>query len=168
MNGTEIIEEPVDMERGEPALSGWLLLFVVWLGLVGPLYSLALNGYFVMQWQRIYPEAGAYYGSWHFWWFIAAREAFRIGAALAMTIRRSADAVWFAILVLWFTGPCLATATWLLSGPVIMPSALVRSSAIAAAATLFLLRSRQVRAVYAMQPKLRMLGLAIGPDQTAA
>lgn len=150
MNTNEIVEPSVGVEAGKRELSGWLLLFVVWLGVIGPVYSLLLNGFFVIRWQSMYPEAASYYTSWHFWWFIAAREAGRISAAMLMTIRRSADAVWSAILLLWFTGPGLVTGAWLLSDPVIMPSALVRSSAIAAAATLYLLRSAQVRTVYAM------------------
>jgi hypothetical protein len=153
MNGHEIVDAPAPDKR---ELSGWLLLFVLWLGVIGPIYSLALNGFFAMRWQAMYPQGAGYYGSWHFWWFIAAREASRMMAAVMMLTKRSADAVWFAILILWLTGPALVTGTWLLSGQVIMPSALVRSGAIAAAATLYLLRSAQVRRVYAMKARARV------------
>ena len=156
--------KPVGCEAEKRQLSGWLLLFVVWLGAIGPIYSLLLNGFFVMRWQSMYPEAASYYHSWHFWWFIAARVASRIAAALVMVTRRTADAVWFAILTLWFTGPGLVTATWLLSGPVIIPSALARSGAIAVAAILYLLRSGQVRTVYAMQAPKRTIAPVTGGD----
>lgn len=69
-------------------------------------------------------------------------------AATVMVARRSADAVWFAVFVMWLSGPVLVTGTWLLSETVIMPSALVRSTAIAAASTIYLLRSERVRAIY--------------------
>ena len=147
----ENAEERVSTVGGKRELRGWLLLFVAWLGVIGPIYSVALNGFFAMRWSSMYPGAGSYYASWHFWWFVAAREASRVVAALVMTARRSADAVWFAILILWSSGPALVTGTWLLSSTIIMPGALVRSSAVAAAATLYLLRSRQVRRVYRIQ-----------------
>lgn len=129
-------------------IGGWLLLFILWLGVIGPLYSLGLNGFFVMRWRAMYPEAAGYYVSWNFWCFIAAREGSRMLAATVMVARRSADAVWFAVFVMWLSGPVLVTGTWLLSETVIMPSALVRSTAIAAAATIYLLRSERVRAIY--------------------
>ncbi|GAA3890113.1 hypothetical protein GCM10022276_06440 [Sphingomonas limnosediminicola] len=150
MTDAQTSEAPRDASEGSPALKGSLLLFIVWLGLVGPVYSVALNGFFAVRWAAMYPEAGSYYVTWHFWWFVAAREASRIIAALAL-VRRSAAAVWFTILVLWVSGPALVTGTWLLSGPVIMPGALVRSTAIAAAATLYLLRSGRVRTVYRLR-----------------
>jgi hypothetical protein len=141
-------------------LRGLLLLFVIWLGIVGPIYSLALNGYFAFRWGAMYPGAVSYYWSWHFWWFIAARELTRIVAAAGMLVRRSADAVWFAILMLWLSGPALVMGTWLLFGDIVMPGALIRSTAIAAAATLYLARSKQVRTIYRLKAaKLRALAL---------
>src|SRR5438270_86270 len=60
--------------------------------------------------------------------------------------------VWFDILILWLSGPALVTGTWLLFGHIVMPGALIRSSAIAAAATLYLARSRQVQTIYGLKP----------------
>ena len=134
-------------------MRGLLLLFVIWLGVVGPIYSLALNGYFAMRWGAMYPAAVSYYWSWHFWWFVAARELSRIAAALALVVRRSADTIWVVILILWLSGPALVTATWLLFGTILMPGALIRSGAIAIAATLYLTRSAQVRTIYALKPR---------------
>jgi hypothetical protein len=167
MSDNQVVEAVLGAEGEKRELRRWLLLFVVWLGVIGPLYSLALNGFFAMRWQAMYPEAASYYASWNFWWFVAARECWRMVAALLMTVRRSASAVWFAILILWLTGPALVTGTWLQSGSVIMPGALIRSSAIAAAATLYLLRSPQVRSVYAFHlPNLDAVAALLGRKQT--
>jgi hypothetical protein len=162
----EIIEAPANGTRAQRELHGWLLLFVTWLGVIGPIYSVGLNGFFALRWQAMYPEATSYFTSWDFWWFIAAREVSRMVAAIVMVARRSAEAVWFAILVLWFSGPVLVTGAWLQFGTVVMPAALVRSGAIAAAATLYLLRSRQVRTVYRFKtPRLDADACAIGREQ---
>ena len=148
MDQNKIVEALTDAGKASRELRGWLLVFVVWLGVIGPLYSLGLNGFFATRWGAMHPAGASYYASWDFWWFVAVREASRIVAALVMVARRSVDAVLFAILILWLSGPVLVTLTWLLLGNVVMPGALVRSTAIAAAATLYLLRSRQVRTVY--------------------
>lgn len=151
MADTEIVEVPTDVAKEQRELRGWLLLFVAWLGVIGPLYSLGLNGFFALRWKTIYPEATSYYASWSFWWFVAAREASRMVAAIVMVARRSADAIWFAILMLWLSGPVLVTVAWLQFGTVVMPGAFIRSGAIAAAATLYLLRSKHVRTVYGFE-----------------
>ena len=151
MHLDEMVEAPAERIEGERELRGWLLLFVIWLGIIGPIYSAGLNGYFALRWQAMYPEAASYYASWTFWWFVAAREASRMVAAIVMVARRSADAIFFAILTLWLSGPALVAGAWLLFGTVVMPGALIRSGAIAAAATLYLLRSKQVRTVYGFE-----------------
>lgn len=148
----DIAEPTVDTQDEKRALRGWPLLFVVWLGVIGPIYSLALNGFFTMRWGAMYPGAVSYYASWHFWWFVAAREFSRMLAAVTMLVRRSARAVWFAMLVLWLSGPTLVAGTWLLFGNIVMPAALIRSTAVAAAATLYLMRSAEVRAIYRLKP----------------
>lgn len=148
MIDTQMTEAMPKIGDGKYELRGWLFLFVLWLGVIGPIYSLALNGFFAMRWRAMYPEAGSYYASWSFWWFVAARESSRMLAATVLLARRSANAVWFTIVVLWLSGPALVTGTWLLTGTMVMPGALVRSTAIAAAATLYLLRSEQVRSTY--------------------
>lgn len=142
------IKPPLGRLTAQRKLGGGLLLFVAWLGVIGPVFSIGLNGFFALRWEAMYPEAASYYRSWSFWWFISVREGARIIAAIVLVSRRSADAVWFTILVLWLSGPVLVTLTWMLSHRIVMPSALVRSGTIAAAASLYLLRSRQVRTVY--------------------
>lgn len=152
MNANAKLYAPRDEVGDKRELRGWLLLFVVWLGVIGPIYSVGLNGYFALRWQAMYPEAASYYASWTFWWFVAARETSRVVAAIVMVARRTRDAIWFAIVTLWLSGPGLVTGAWLLSGKaVVMPGALIRSGAIAAAATLYLLRSKQVRTVYGVE-----------------
>jgi hypothetical protein len=153
MTGAAIVETPDVLHEPARELRGWLLLFVLWLGAIGPLYSLALNGFFAARWSAMYPAAAGYYASWSFWWFIAAREGSRMLAAAVLAVRRSPGAVWFAVLALWLSGPMLVTGAWLMSGHVIMPSALLRSTAIAAAATLYLLRSTRVRTVYRFEER---------------
>jgi len=160
MINRDIVEAPADGVEGPRQLRGWLMLFVAWLGLIGPIYSVGLNGFFALRWQAMNPETTSYFTSWSFWWFIVAREGARMIAATVMVVRRSADAIWFAILMLWLSGPLLVTVAWVLDGTIVMPSALVRSGAIAAAATLYLLRSRQVRAVYRFE--------ALKPDTAAS
>ena len=152
MNNHAMVEPTTGHLEDERALRGLLLVFVIWLGIAGPIYSLALNGYFAIRWGAMYPGAVSYYWSWHFWWFIAARELTRMVAAVGMLVRRAADAVWFAIFIVWSSGPALVTGTWLLFGDIVMPGALIRSSAIAAAATLYLARSKQVRTIYRLKP----------------
>src|SRR4051794_18996300 len=165
MNDNVIVKPTDGAPEDKRALRGLLLLFVIWLGVVGPIYSLALNGYFAMRWGAMYPAAVSYYWSWHFWWFVAARELSRFVAALGMLVRRSVDAVWFAILILWLSGPALVTGTWFLFGNIVMPGALIRSVAIATAATLYLARSTQVRTIYRFKPP-RLGALALHPVES--
>ena len=148
MECDETVEPGMGDQESKRELRGWPLLFVLWLGVVGPIYSLALNGFFAVRWGAMYPGGAYYYASWHFWWFIAARELSRIAAATTMLFWRSTYSVWIAISVLWLSGPTLVTATWLMAGYVAMPGALIRSTAIAAAATIYLTRSRQIRTIY--------------------
>lgn len=148
MNIDEIVEGSAEPTEKNRELRGWLLLFVVWLGLLGPIYSVGLNGSFALRWQTMYPESASYFASWTFWCFVVARETSRMVAAIVMVARRSVDAIWFAILTLWLSGPALVTVAWLLFGTVVMPGAFISSGAIAAAATVYLLRSTQVRNVY--------------------
>ena len=148
MECNEIVEPDMSDDERKRELRGWPLLFVLWLGIFGPIYSLALNGFFAVRWGAMYPGSATYYASWHYWWFIAARELSRITAAVSMLFWRSTYSVWVAIAVLWLSGPTLVATTWLMASYVIMPGALIRSTAIAAAATIYLTRSRQIRTIY--------------------
>jgi hypothetical protein len=144
-NSTESIA-PTEAVR--PGIRGGLLLLVLWLGLIDPLYSLVLNGFMAMRWQQAYPEHAAYYVSWDFWWFITLRAGLRFVAALILLLRRRPDAFWFVVAILWLSGPLLVFVSWLTFDNQVMPWALIRSTAVAAAATLYLLRSARVRVTY--------------------
>ena len=132
----------------KPGVRGGLLLLVLWLGIVDPIYSFALNGFVAARWQQAYPQSAGYYGSWHFWSFIVIREGMRIAAAAVLLLRRSPDAVWVALAIVWLSGPLLVLASWMMFGDQVMPWALIRSTAVAMAVTVYLMRSDRVRATY--------------------
>lgn len=134
-----------------PGIRGGLLLLVLWLGVIDPLYSLALNGFMAMRWQQAYPLHAAYYASLDFWWFIILRAAMRAIAAIALLLRRQPDAVWITFAILWLSGPLLVLGSSTIFGNQVMPWALIRSTAVAAAASLYLIRSDRVRVTYNMK-----------------
>lgn len=130
-------------EGGVPksGVRGWLLLLVLWLGVIDPLYSLALNGLFAARWEALGREPDI-----TFWGPILAREAVRILAALFLLgLRRDPIAVWIALAIIWLSGPILVLATWTTQ---VMPEALIRSTAVALVVTGYLYRSERVRATY--------------------
>jgi hypothetical protein len=132
----------------KPGVRGGLLLLVLWLGIIDPIYSMALNGFVAVRWQQAYPQFAAYYASWGFWGFIVLREGMRIMAALVLLLRRRPDAVWFTLAIVWLSGPLLVLGSWMMFGDQVMPGALIRSMAVAIAATIYLLRSERVRNTY--------------------
>ena len=121
-------------------MRGWLLLIVLWLGVIDPLYSLALNGFFATRWEAMGREVDA-----TFWGPILAREIARIVAALLLWFRRDQFAIWVVLSIVWLSGPAFVVATWTTQ---VMPDALIRSTAVALAITGYLLRSERVRATY--------------------
>jgi hypothetical protein len=72
----------------------------------------------------------------------------RISAALALLIGRRSGVVWYALAILLLSGPFYVLGSWLLFRNQVMPWALIRSAAVAAAWVLYLLRSERVRATY--------------------
>ena len=138
----ELSQDPIGNPAEAPKLPirGWLLLIVLWLGVIDPLYSLALNGFFAARWEALGREIGA-----TFWAPILAREAARIFAALLLWFRRNSLAVWIVVAIVWLSGPAFVFATWTTQ---VMPDALVRSTAVALVLTGYLLRSERVRATY--------------------
>jgi hypothetical protein len=141
------VESSLETAARRP-IQGLLLLLVLWLGVVGPSYSFALNGFFAMRWRQAYPEHADFYASWDFWGYIVLREGLCVAAGLALWFQRQPGAVWFAIAMLWLSGPALVLLTSELFGAQVMPWALIRSTALAAAITLYLVRSERVRLTY--------------------
>ena len=130
----------------KPGVRGWLLLLVIWLGVVDPLYSLALNGFFADRWSAMgrTPDLA-------FWGPILAREGARILAALFLWFRRDSLAIWIVLGITWVFGPILVLATWTTQ---VLPEAFIRSTAVALVITGYLMRSERVRATY----KFRITG----------
>ena len=85
------------------------------------------------------------------WTYIVVRAAMRISAALALLFVRRPVAVWFALAVLWLSGPIYVLVNWALFDNQVMPFALIRSIAVAAACTWYLLRSERVKATYGFE-----------------
>jgi uncharacterized membrane protein YciS (DUF1049 family) len=125
----------------EPGIRGGLLLLVLWLGVVDPLYSAGLNMYVAAQSHPANLD----------WTYILVRAAMRISAALALLFVRRAVAVWFALAVLWLSGPFYVLVNWALFDNQVMPFALIRSTGVAAACTWYLLRSERVKATYGFE-----------------
>ena len=138
----ELAKDAVPNTEGVPksGVRGLLLLLVLWLGVIDPLYSLALNGFFAARWKALGQEPDV-----TFWGPILAREAARILAALFLWLRRDPIAVWIALAIVWLSGPVLVLATWTTQ---VMPDAFIRSTAVALVVTGYLFRSERVRATY--------------------
>ena len=138
----ELSQDTVGNSAEVPILPvrGWLLVIVLWLGVIDPLYSLALNGFFAARWEAYGREIDV-----TFWAPILAREAARILAALVLWLRRDSLAIWIVLVIVWLSGPAFVLATWTTQ---VVPDALVRSTAVALALSGYLLRSERVRATY--------------------
>jgi hypothetical protein len=72
----------------------------------------------------------------------------RIAAAAVLFLRRSPNAVWFTLAIVWLSGPLLVFGSWMMLGNQVMPWALIRSTAVAVAVTVYLIRSDRVRITY--------------------
>jgi hypothetical protein len=122
----------------QPGIRGGLLLIVLWLGVIDPLYSAGLNIYVAEQTQRTDLD----------WSYILVRAFMRVSAAIALLFFRRPSAVWFALILIWVSGPIYVLVNWLLYDNQVMPLALIRSSAVALACTWYFLRSKRVKATY--------------------
>jgi hypothetical protein len=143
----ELVKDAVPNAEGVPksGVRGWLLLLVLWLGVIDPLYSLALNGFFAGRWEALGREPDV-----TFWGPILARETARILAALLLWLRRDSHSVWIALAIVWLSGPIFVLATWTTQ---VMPDAFIRSTAVALLVTGYLFRSERVRATYNFRTK---------------
>lgn len=136
----------------EPGVRGWLSAFLIWLGIVSPVWTLGLTVAIVLRLNQANPGDAAlmHEMGWDvlLWVVAILRAGTRIVAAVLMYFRRVPGSVWFALATLWFSGPLLIIGPWaLLDGEINFPG-LVRSSAIALAWTVYLLVSRRVKATY--------------------
>jgi hypothetical protein len=139
-------------------IGGWLGLLILWMVVLRPLAGTIL-------WQQMHassladPTAVAR-GTWLvntsiFWLVFLTVAALSIYGGLRLWRDRTAGSVWAAIVVLWITTPIAAGAILIsqayLTEDVTLAGAagrLLANVAIAAAWTLYLLRSRRVRDVY--------------------
>ena len=138
-------------ERSPRRIGGWLLLLIEWLGVIDPIWTVALNGWYVSKVSGI-PFGPALFGpgSWDYWSYFALREGLRISAAFALLFVRRPAAVWYTLLVLWIAGPVMtATAAgWSALGTEFILGALTRSGPVAILWSGYLLASKRVKATY--------------------
>jgi hypothetical protein len=135
-----------DTRSIEPGVRGGLLLLVLWFGVVDPIYSIALNGFVAWHWQQSFPSIEI--PVTNLVAYVGVRAILRFAAALALIQSRRSGAVWFALAILWLSGPAYVVGSWALFNNQLMPWALIRSSAVAAACTLYLFRSERVKLTY--------------------
>jgi hypothetical protein len=133
-------------------IRGWLLAFVVWLGIVSPVWTLGLSILIMLRLQQANPGDAALMQSmgWDtlLWLVTILRACSRVAVGLLMYFRRTAGSVWTALAVLWLSGPLLIVGPWAVLGGEINIPGLVRSAAIALAWSIFLLVSRRVKVTY--------------------
>ena len=129
----------------EPGIKGWLLAFLLWIGIVSPLFNLGLGVWFAINVDQTDVPAGL---GLVFWLVMILRVGSRVAAALTMYFRRIPSSVWVSLGVLWFSGPILILASWTTVGGEINIGGFVRSTLIALAWTLFLIRSQRVKLTY--------------------
>lgn len=148
----EVASQSVEARKPEPGIRGWLLAFIVWLGIVAPLWTVGLSIVLVLRLQQANPSDAAemHELGWDLllWIVTILRAGLRIAAALLMWFRRTSASVWFALAALWISGPLLILGLWaIVRGEINVPG-LIRSAVIALAWSFFLLVSRQVKITY--------------------
>jgi hypothetical protein len=144
--------EPSESRSLEPGVRGWLSAFLVWLGVISPLWTIGLSAVVVLRLNQANPGDAAIMHDmgWDvlLWVVTILRAGTRIVAAALMYFRRVPASVWVALATLWFSGPALIIGPWLLLHGEMNVPGLVRSAAIALAWTIFLLVSRRVKSTY--------------------
>jgi len=138
----------------KPGIQGWLLVFVLWLGVLNPVFWIGFNFVAFERMEDVNPgdaelmrEMG-----WDvlLWVVTLIREGMRIAAALILYFYRRPVSVWIAFAVLWLAGPLLILGTWgVVGGSEYNVAGLVRSALWALAWSLFLFMSQRVRLTYA-------------------
>ena len=148
-----IDENPKTIRQSiEPGIRGWLLAFVIWIGILSPLWTLGLSSFMVYWLERWNPSDAQLMRDmgWDVLLLIVTlvRAGLRIVAGLLMYLRRTSASVWIALAVLWISGPLLILGTWAMIEGEISVAGLVRSAIIALAWSLFLFMSLRVKLTY--------------------
>jgi hypothetical protein len=140
----------------EPGIRGWLLVFVIWLGVVSPLWTVGLSAVLMWRLEQVNPTDAALMRDigWDvlLWVVTILRAAMRIIAALAMYFRRMQSSVWLALAMLWLSGPLLILGPWIIRAGEVHVPGLVRSGVIALAWSVFLFVSLRVKLTYGIRP----------------
>jgi hypothetical protein len=144
--------EVPNTQAATPGIRGWLLAFMLWFGVISPLWSAGFSVFALYWLERWNPNDAALMREENWDVLLLAvsflRAGMRVAAAALMYFRRKAYSVWFALLVLWLSGPLLILGTWAwIEGEIDVPG-FVRSVLIALAWSLFLLFSQRVKAIY--------------------
>jgi hypothetical protein len=134
-------------------IRGWLLAFVLWMGIINPVFWIGFTLIILNRMEAANPgdaelmrEAG-----WDvlMWVVTIFREAIRVAAALMLYFYRKPVSVWIALVALWLAGPLLILTTWVvMEGSEFNIAGLVRSALWAVGWSLFLLMSERVRLTY--------------------
>ena len=144
---------PASATGAPTGFGGWLLLLCLWLGLVSPIWGIALLWMLTGRMDSVNPNEAELFrasGMATFVWSVTAvRETLRIGAAALLYFRRRPSTVWIVTALIWLSGPVLIPASAAIHWPAEISSAgLGRSALVALAASLYLLLSRRVRNTY--------------------
>lgn len=139
-------------QQTEPGIRGGLLAFVIWIGIVSPVWTLVFSIFMVFWLERGNPGDAELMRDlgWDvlLWVVTIVRTGLRVAAGLFMYLRRTSTSVWISLAVLWISGPLLILGTWAVVEGEISVAGLVRSAIIALAWTLFLIMSRRVKITY--------------------
>ena len=144
--------DTAETQRLESGVRGWLLAFILWLGILSPVFWIGFNFVIMRRLEQANPDDAVLMREmgWDvlLWVLTLAPEGMRVAAALMLYFLRQPISVWFALCVLWLSGPLLILGTWAaVEGEHNVPG-LVRSALVAGCWTLYLLLSRRVKATY--------------------
>ena len=151
MNGSDVAA----IGPTEAGIRGWLLAFLLWLGLISPLWTLGFTAFIGFWLELKNPTDAALMREtgWDvvLWVVTILRAGTRVAAALLMYFRRVPSSVWFAFVVLWFSGPLLILGAWVVVEGELSTIGLVRSAVVALGLSIFLFVSRRVRVTYSFR-----------------
>ena len=155
---TDVSERKAENSPLKPGARGWLLVFVLWLGVINPVFWIGFNFFIFDRMEDVNPgdaELMQILG-WDvlIWVVTIIREGMRIASALALYFYRRPISVWIAFAVLWLSGPLLILCTWVIvGGSEYNVAALVRSALWALGWSLYLFMSQRVRITYAFRAR---------------
>jgi hypothetical protein len=139
-------------QQVEPGIRGWLLVFILWLGVLSPVFWIGFNIVAMRRLEQANPDDAVLMREMNWdvllWAVTLIREGLHIAAALMLYVRRTSTAVWFALAILWLSGPLLILGTWAVVDGEDHWRGLARSALVAGCWTLYLLMSGRVKATY--------------------